>query len=91
MWDSLSKIMTLPDDTALYCAHEYTLSNAKFALSVEPNNQDLLAAIEEAKAKRACNIPTVPTHVAKERLTNPFVTAGNSQELGRRRALKDNF
>ena len=91
MWDSLSKIMTLPDDTALYCAHEYTLSNAKFALSVEPNNQDLLAAIEEAKAKRASNIPTVPTHVAKERLTNPFITAGNSQELGRRRALKDNF
>ena len=91
MWDSLSKIMTLPDDTALYCAHEYTLSNAKFALSVEPNNQDLLAAIEEAKAKRASNIPRVPTHVAKERLTNPFITAGNSQELGRRRALKDNF
>ncbi len=91
MWDSLSKIMALPDDTALYCAHEYTLSNAKFALLVEPENSALLKVVAEAKAKRQKNIPTVPTSVAAERLTNPFITAGSAEELGRRRALKDNF
>lgn len=91
MWGSLSKVMALPDTTKLYCAHEYTLSNAKFAVTVDGQNTDLLAAIEAAKAKRADNIPTVPTTVAAERATNPFITAGSSQELGRRRALKDAF
>jgi hydroxyacylglutathione hydrolase len=91
MWDSLSAIMALPDATQLYCAHEYTLSNAKFALSVEPDNPALLEAVEAAKVKREAGMPTVPTSVAAERLTNPFVTAGGAAELGRRRALKDNF
>ena len=91
MWDSLSAIMALPDATQLYCAHEYTLSNAKFAVSVDGDNPNLLAAIEEAKAKRAKGIPTVPTSVAVEKLANPFCTAGSADELGRRRALKDNF
>jgi len=83
--------MALPDVTKLYCAHEYTLSNAKFAVSVDGDNPNLLAAIEEAKAKRAKGIPTVPTSVAVEKLANPFCTAGSADELGRRRALKDNF
>ena len=91
MWESLSKIMALPDATKLYCAHEYTLSNAKFAVSVDGENTDLLAAIADAKAKRADGVPTVPTSVAVEKKANPFVTAGSALELGRRRALKDNF
>jgi len=91
MWESLSKIMALPDATKLYCAHEYTLSNAKFAVSVDGENTDLLAAITDAKAKRADGLPTVPTSVAVEKKANPFVTAGNALELGRRRALKDKF
>ena len=91
MWESLSRIMALPDATKLYCAHEYTLSNAKFAVSVDGENADLLAAIADAKAKRADGIPTVPTSVAVEKRANPFVTAGSAAELGRRRALKDNF
>jgi len=91
MWESLSKIMALPDATKLYCAHEYTLSNAKFAVSVDGENPDLLAAITDAKAKRADGLPTVPTSVAVEKKANPFVTAGNALELGRRRALKDKF
>ena len=91
MWESLSRIMALPDVTKLYCAHEYTLSNAKFAISVDGENADLLAAIADAKAKRAEGIPTVPTSVAVEKLANPFVTAGSAAELGRRRSLKDNF
>ena len=91
MWESLSKIMALPDETKLYCAHEYTLSNAKFALSVDAENRDLLKAVELAKAKREQGSPTVPTTVAQERVANPFITAGNAEELGRRRSLKDNF
>jgi len=91
MYESLSRLMALPDSTALYCAHEYTLSNGKFALHVEPDNQALIAAIEAAKAKCEAGIPTVPTYVAVERLTNPFITAGSAEELGRRRALKDKF
>lgn len=91
MWDSLSKIMALPEVTKLYCAHEYTLSNAEFAVTVEAGNRNLLAAIENAKVKRAAGQPTVPTTVAIEKLANPFVTAGSAVELGRRRNLKDNF
>lgn len=91
MWESLSKVMALPDETRLYCAHEYTLSNAKFALSVDGENPDLLAAVADAKAKRAVEKPTVPTTVGVERAANPFITAGNAEELGRRRALKDAF
>lgn len=91
MHDSLSKIMALPDDTKLYCAHEYTLSNARFAAHIDPNNQALMDAIEVAKATREKGLPTVPTTVAAERITNPFITAGNAKELGRRRALKDKF
>ena len=91
MWNSLSQIMAMPEATKLYCAHEYTLSNAKFAVSVDGENADLLAAIKDAKTKRAAGLPTVPTTVAVEKRANPFVTAGNAAELGRRRALKDNF
>lgn len=91
MWDSLSKIMALPDQTKLYCAHEYTLSNAEFAMSVDAENPDLIAAISAAKAKRGAGQPTVPTTVGVEKRANPFVTAGGAAELGRRRKLKDNF
>jgi len=91
MHGSLSKIMALPDTTSLYCAHEYTLSNGKFALHVEPENTALIAAMQAAKVKREQGIPTVPTTVEAERSTNPFITAGSAAELGRRRALKDNF
>jgi len=91
MWESLSKIMAFPDETQLYCAHEYTLSNAKFAVSVDGDNPHLLAAIEDAKSKRAGGLPTVPTSVAIEKLANPFITAGSAAELGRRRQLKDKF
>ena len=83
--------MALPDTTSLYCAHEYTLSNGKFALHVEPDNAALIAAMQAAKAKREQGIPTVPTTVEAERGTNPFITGGNAAELVRRRALKDNF
>jgi len=75
MWDSLSKLRALPDDTTVYCAHEYTASNAAFALSVDGANADLLAYADGVKAKRAQNIPTVPTTIGAEKRANPFLRA----------------
>lgn len=91
MFDSLSKISALPDDTALYCAHEYTLSNGKFAQTIEPDNSDLAAYIETAKGLRDKNIPTVPTTVAREKAINPFLRAKTAERLGEIRAAKDKF
>jgi hydroxyacylglutathione hydrolase len=73
MWASLEKLMALPDDTVVYCAHEYTQANAAFALSVEPHNDALRARAAEIDELRAQGIPTVPTTIGLERATNPFV------------------
>jgi len=74
MWASLSKLMArIPDDTRLYCAHEYTQSNARFALSVEPDNIELVARAEAVDRLRKQNQPTVPTTMALEKATNPFL------------------
>ena len=75
MWDSLGKLRALPDDTVVYCAHEYTASNAAFALSVDSGNADLVAYADEVKAKRAQDIATVPTTIGKEKRANPFLRA----------------
>jgi len=91
MHKSLGAICALPDDTKLYCAHEYTLSNAAFAKTVEPENSDLMEYIKSAKQMRNKGIPTVPTTVAMEKKTNPFVRVGSAERLGEIRAAKDNF
>jgi len=91
MWDSLSRIMALPEATQLYCAHEYTLSNARFAVTIEPDNQDLLDYVSRAKIMRENDQPTVPTTVAMEKKTNPFMRAASAQRLGEIRAAKDSF
>jgi hydroxyacylglutathione hydrolase len=75
MWDSLGKLRALPDDTVVYCAHEYTASNAAFALSVDAGNADLVAYADGVKAKRAKDIPTVPTTIGAEKRANPFLRA----------------
>ncbi len=75
MWDSLGKLRALPDDTVVYCAHEYTASNAAFALSVDGGNADLVTYADEVKAKRAKDIATVPTTIGKEKRANPFLRA----------------
>lgn len=72
MWQSLQKLKQLPADTKVYCAHEYSLNNGKFALSVEPDNQVLQNRMEQIKQLRAANLPTVPTTIAEELATNPF-------------------
>lgn len=91
MFDSMAKIAALPDDTALYCAHEYTLSNGKFALTVDPDNQALIDYMDEAKSKRENDLPTVPTSVAAEKAANPFLRAESPERLGEIRTAKDNF
>jgi hydroxyacylglutathione hydrolase len=106
-WKSLKGLRDLPDDTVVYCAHEYTASNAKFALSVEPNNQDLVDRVSIVKAKRARGEPTVPTILGEEKKANPFLRVDFSEEIrknigvtetdsdaeafGKLRKAKDNF
>ena len=73
MLASLQKITALPDDTKIYCGHEYTLSNARFALTVEPENNALATRFKEIEAMRAAGQPTLPTTIALEKATNPFL------------------
>lgn len=75
MWGSLQKIAALPAETALYCGHEYTVSNAKFGLTVEPDNAALRARLGEAEALRAEGHATLPTRVDLEHATNVFLRA----------------
>ena len=85
MWDSLKKFLALPDDTKVYCAHEYTEANARFAITIEPKNARLMARFDDILAKRAKNIPTVPTTIGEEKSTNPFLRPDSPdvlEELG---------
>ncbi len=75
MWHALSKLALLPDDTRVYCGHEYTLSNLRFAHTVEPDNAALNARIARDTATRHRGEPTVPSTMADERATNPFLRA----------------
>jgi len=74
-WNSLCKLRNLPADTNIYCAHEYTLSNAKFALSVDPDNKALKARIARFEDLRAEDTPTIPVRLSEEITTNPFLRA----------------
>ena len=80
MWNSLAKLKErLPDDTVLYCAHEYTQSNARFALTIEPGNAALVARVREIDELRARGLPTVPTVMALEKATNPFLRPDSAE------------
>jgi hydroxyacylglutathione hydrolase len=89
MYDNMRKLEALGDNTAIYCAHEYTLSNARFAVTVEPDNADLAARLADVIALRERGAATVPTTIALERATNPFMRAVSVEELAARRAAKD--
>lgn len=75
MWTSLAKLTALPADTIVYCAHEYTAANARFAITVEPENADLVARVAEIGRLRERGEPTVPTTIDLELRTNPFLRA----------------
>lgn len=91
MFASLAKLAALPPDTRVYCGHEYTLANLRFARTVEPENASLDAAEGRARAARDRGAPTVPTTIADERATNPFVRARSAEALAARRRAKDAF
>ncbi len=78
MHDSLAKLAALPEDTEMYCAHEYTQYNLRFALAVEPDNPDTLAYLARVRARRAKNQPTLPSSIALERRVNPFLRTGQA-------------
>lgn len=86
MWTSLAKLRDLPPETRVYCAHEYTQANARFALSLDPDNAALRARAAEIDALRAEGRPTVPSTIGEERATNPFLRA-DAEDLKRAAGL----
>jgi hydroxyacylglutathione hydrolase len=91
MYRSLQRLTDLPDETRLYCAHEYTLSNALFAAHARPGDSAVSERLARVKRLREDGKITVPTTVAEERETNPFVRATNVEEFARLRKEKDSF
>lgn len=91
MFDSLAKLKALPADTLVCCGHEYTESNARFALHVDPSNTALQAMSKAASAARAAGKPSVPTRMGDELKANPFLTAATVATFADRRAGKDKF
>ncbi|GGI17840.1 hydroxyacylglutathione hydrolase [Oxalicibacterium faecigallinarum] len=92
MLHSLDKLAALPDDTKVYCAHEYTISNLRFARAAEPDNQALSERLAAEQAKREQNVPTVPSNIGLEKATNPFLRAREpaiAQTLRREGRLTD--
>ena len=91
MYRSLTRLAELPGDTRLYCAHEYTLANARFAAHAFPDSKAIGERLRHVEQERLAARPTVPTTVAEERSTNPFLLARDIDDFARLRAEKDNF
>jgi hydroxyacylglutathione hydrolase len=91
MFRALSLLKPLPPETLVCCGHEYTESNARFALTVEPENQALQARAREVTAARAAGQPTLPVTLGQEMATNPFLRAETVERLAEIRKAKDNF
>jgi len=82
MHNNMVKLMSLPDDTRVYCGHEYTVKNLQFALTLEPQNAKIQAKLQWAQDQRAKKVPTIPSTVAEEKEINPFVRVNNSELQG---------
>ncbi len=91
MWESLSKLARQPAETMVYSGHEYTQANGRFAITIEPENADLQARIADIADKRQQGIATVPSLLALELATNPFLRAGTAERFAKIRAAKDRF
>jgi hydroxyacylglutathione hydrolase len=91
MYRSMRKFDDLPDETLVCCGHEYTASNARFALAHDGENAALQARAKEVEALRAAGTPTIPVTLGVERATNPFLRAESAEALGALRAAKDKF
>ncbi|WP_414901139.1 hydroxyacylglutathione hydrolase [Sphingomonas flavalba] len=91
MFANMRRLAALPADTAVYCAHEYTEANGRYALTAEPDNAAIAARMAEVARLRAAGEATVPTSISAERATNPFMRADSAEQLAERRAAKDRF
>lgn len=91
MFANMQRFAGMPDETVIYCAHEYTLSNARFAAIAEPDNAAIAARFGQVEVMRADGEPTVPTTIGDERATNPFLRADSAEKLAELRAAKDAF
>ena len=91
MYHSLNRLAALPARTQVYCTHEYTLSNAKFALHVEPDNLALQQRYQQVEDLRLLNRPTLPSTIELELQTNPFLRVDSVEEFQKLREMKDNF
>jgi len=91
MFMSLNKIKKLPKNSQIYCAHEYTLKNAHFAISLDPSNLELKKRLKKVKNLRKQNKTTVPFSLQEELLTNPFLRAKSVKNFARIRKLRDQF
>ena len=91
MYANMQRLATLPPETIVYCAHEYTQSNGRYAAAAEPDNAAVTERMKDVDAKRVAGEPTVPTTIALELATNPFLRATSAEQLAERRAAKDVF
>ncbi|KQT31963.1 hydroxyacylglutathione hydrolase [Sphingomonas sp. Leaf412] len=91
MFGNMQRYAAMPDATRVYCGHEYTQSNGRFALSVDPGNDALATRMADVDRRRAAGEATVPTTIGEERATNPFLRAADAAELARLRSGKDAF
>lgn len=89
--ESLHKIMMLEDDTRIYCGHEYTLANGAFCLSVEPDNEDIKARMQEVRTMRDKGLPSIPSSLELEKKTNVFLRTDNAGLFAEYRRKKDTF
>jgi hydroxyacylglutathione hydrolase len=91
MFANMQRLARLPDETRVYCAHEYTLSNGRYAAVAEPDNQAIRDRLAEVERARAADEATVPTTIGLERATNPFMRSRSAEELAARRQAKDGY
>lgn len=91
MFANMQRLAVLPPETIVFCAHEYTQSNGRYAAAAEPDNAAVTERMKDVDAKRAAGEPTVPTTIALELATNPFLRATSAEQLAERRAAKDVF
>ena len=91
MHSNLQRLASLPPETLVYCAHEYSLANGRYALVAEPDNEALKERMKKVEAARAAGEPTVPTTIALELATNPFVRARSVDQFAERGKAKDAF
>ena len=91
MYESLKKIKGLPQDTKVFCGHEYTIQNSKFCMLHDKNNENLKKKIKEVKKKLQNNLPTIPSTIKEELDCNIFLRSNNIETFSKLRDLKDNF